>query len=96
MFSSYGGMKMYETKANIDGMMCSMCTSHVNDCIRQNFSVKSVKATLRNNGETTILSETPIDEEKLREALGKLGYRLTGFSQKEAEAKKGLFGFLKK
>lgn len=87
---------MYETKANIDGMMCSMCTSHVNDCIRAAFKVKSVKATLKNNGETTILSEEKIDEKALREALGKLGYKLTLFEEKEAEPKKGLFGFLKK
>ena len=89
-------MRMYETKANIDGMMCSMCTSHVNDCIRQNFTVRSVKATLKNNGETVIVSASPIDEEKLKAALGKLGYRLTGFSVKEVEEKKGFFSFLKK
>lgn len=87
---------MYETKANIDGMMCSMCTSHVNDCIRNTFKVKSVKATLKNNGETTIVSEDPIDEETLKDALGKLGYRLTGFSSTAKEEKKGLFSFLKK
>ena len=87
---------MYETKANIDGMMCSMCTSHVNDCIRQNFTVRSVKATLKNDGETVIVSASPIDEEKLKAALGKLGYRLTGFSVKEVEEKKGFFSFLKK
>ena len=87
---------MYETKANIDGMMCSMCTSHVNDCIRQNFTVRSVKATLKNNGETVIVSASPIDEEKLKAAIGKLGYRLTGFSVKEVEEKKGFFSFLKK
>ena len=87
---------MYETKANIDGMMCSMCTSHVNDCIRQNFNVKSVKATLKNNGETVIVSSSPIDEEKLKTALGKLGYTLTVFSVKEVEEKKGFFSFLKK
>ena len=87
---------MYETKANIDGMMCSMCTSHVNDCIRQNFTVRSVKATLKNDGETVIVSASPIDEEKLKAALGKLGYTLTGFSVKEVEEKKGFFSFLKK
>lgn len=87
---------MYETKANIDGMMCSMCTSHVNDAIRNAFNVKSVKATLKNNGETTIISENPIDEEKLKNALSGLGYRLTGFSSSVREEKKGFFGFLKK
>ena len=85
---------MYETKANIDGMMCSMCTSHVNECIRNSFRVKSVKATLKNNGETTILSQDPIDEEGLKEALGKLGYKLISFSSREVEEqKKGLFSF---
>ncbi len=87
---------MYETKACIDGMMCSMCTSHVNDCIRRNFSVRSVKATLKNGGETTIRSDDAIDEEKLRTALGELGYRLTSFRCSECEEKKGLFGFLRK
>ncbi len=87
---------MYETKANIDGMMCSMCTSHVNDCIRSAFKVKSVKATLKNNGETTIFSEEKIDEKALGEALGKLGYKLTGFEEKEVENEKGFFSFLKK
>ena len=87
---------MYETKANIDGMMCSMCTSHVNDLIRSTFKVKSVKAKLKNNGETTILSEERIDEERLRDALTKLGYKLTLFEEKETEVKKGIWGFLKK
>lgn len=83
---------MYEIKANIDGMMCSMCTSHVNECIRNAFNVKSVKATLKNNGETTILTDEKIDEKKLSGALEKLGYKLTGFSIEEKEGKKkGLF-----
>lgn len=83
---------MYEIKANIDGMMCSMCTSHVNDTIRNAFNVKSVKATLKNNGETTILTDEKIDEKKLSEALEKLGYKLTGFSiEEKEEKKKGLF-----
>ena len=31
---------MIQTVLKIDGMMCGMCESHVNDCIRQNFNVK--------------------------------------------------------
>jgi len=27
-------LNMYETKVKIDGMMCGMCESHINDAIR--------------------------------------------------------------
>ena len=33
---------MYQTTVKIDGMMCGMCESHINDVIRQNFAVKKV------------------------------------------------------
>ena len=32
-------LNMYETKVKIDGMMCGMCESHINDAIRNAFSV---------------------------------------------------------
>lgn len=35
---------MTRTVVGIDGMACSMCESHVNDIVRRNFHVKSVKA----------------------------------------------------
>lgn len=35
---------MTRTVVGIDGMACSMCESHVNDTVRRNFHVKSVKA----------------------------------------------------
>ena len=35
---------MYETKVKIDGMMCGMCESHINDAIRNAFAVKKVSA----------------------------------------------------
>lgn len=31
-------------KLKVDGMACSMCEAHVNDCIRNNFKVKKVKS----------------------------------------------------
>ena len=37
-------LNMYETKVKIDGMMCGMCESHINDAIRNAFSVKKVSA----------------------------------------------------
>ena len=56
---------MYETKVKIDGMMCGMCESHINDAIRNAFSVKKVSAS-HGKGEADIISEEPIDEAKLR------------------------------
>ena len=34
---------MIKTTLTIDGMMCGMCESHMNDVIRKNFTVKKVK-----------------------------------------------------
>lgn len=33
---------MYKTTVKIDGMMCGMCESHVNDMIRAKMPVKKV------------------------------------------------------
>ena len=54
---------MIETTVKIDGMMCSMCESHVNDAIRANFNVKKVSSSHAKN-RCEILSENAIDEKK--------------------------------
>ena len=59
---------MTETILKIDGMMCGMCESHINDAIRNAFSVKKVSAS-QSKGEADIISEEPIDEAKLREVI---------------------------
>ena len=87
-------LNMYETKVKIDGMMCGMCESHINDAIRNAFSVKKVSAS-HSRGEADIISEEPIDEAKLREAITKTGYDFVSMTRKPAE-KHSLFGFLKK
>ena len=66
----------YVTVLHIDGMMCGMCESHINDAIRNNFSVKSVKSSHK-KGITEITSDTPLDEEKLRKVIADTGYTLT-------------------
>ena len=35
---------MIQTTIGIDGMMCEMCETHINDAIRKNFTVKSAKS----------------------------------------------------
>ena len=84
---------MIKTTVGIDGMMCSMCEAHVNDTIRKAFEVKSVKSSHK-KGETEIISENPIDEDKLRKAMEPTGYAVTAISSQPYEKKKlfGLFG----
>ena len=87
-------LNMYETKVKIDGMMCGMCEAHISDAIRNAFAVKKVSAS-HTRGEADIISEAPIDEAKLREAIAKTGYDFVSMTSKPYE-KHGLFGFLKK
>lgn len=81
---------MIETTVRIDGMMCGMCESHVCDVIRNNFSVKKVRAS-HSKGTATILSPEPLDEAALRKAIADTGYQVTGVESKPHE-KHGLFG----
>ena len=58
-------LNMYETKVKIDGMMCGMCESHINDAIRNAFSVKKVSAS-HGKGEADIISEAARDHHQDR------------------------------
>lgn len=84
---------MIRTIVQIDGMMCGHCEAHVNDTIRQAFPVKRVESS-HTKKETVILSEEPLDEEKLRAVIAQTGYTL-GEIRTEPYEKKGLFSFLK-
>ena len=76
---------MKKTILTIDGMMCGMCESHVNDAIRANFNVKKVRSSHAKN-RCEIL-----DEKKAAEILGALGYKVTAFSEEEYKKKGFLF-----
>ena len=72
-------------------MACNMCEAHVNDAIRENFKVKKVNSSHTKN-QTEIISEEPLDETAIKEAVAPTGYKLLGISSEPYE-KKGLFGF---
>lgn len=86
---------MQQITLKIDGMMCGMCESHINESIRNNFSVKKVSSS-HAKGETVILTEEDLDEARLKEVIGNTSYKLLSVSQSPYEKKKGLFSFLKK
>ncbi len=82
---------MTKTVLSIEGMACGMCEAHVNDAIRANFSVKKVSSSHK-KGQTEIISEKPLDEARLRDTIGRTGYRLTAVSAEPYE-RKHLFRF---
>lgn len=84
---------MIKITLKIDGMMCGMCESHVNDAVRRAFPVKKVTSS-HSKGETVILAEADLPEQGLREAIEATGYRVLAISREQVE-KKGLFGFFK-
>ena len=84
---------MFETIVTVDGMMCGMCESHVNDAIRKAFPVKKVTSSHK-KGETVILTEQPVDEQAVRDALADTGYDVTAVASHPYK-KKGRFGFRK-
>lgn len=80
---------MYQITLGIDGMMCGMCESHINDAVRNAFPVKKVSSS-HSKGQTVILSEPAIPEAELRPVIAKTGYELTSYACAPYE-KKGLF-----
>ncbi len=81
---------MIKTIVKIDGMMCGMCKSHVNDKIRNSFKVNSVKSS-HVKGESVILTESKLNEADLRAAIEETGYKVLSVTSEEYQ-KKGLFG----
>ena len=81
---------MYKTTVRIDGMMCGMCETHVNDAIRSNLSFKKVSSSHK-KGETVILSENELTQEMITAALNNSGYTVMSVICEPYE-KKGLFG----
>lgn len=85
---------MIETKVKIDGMMCGMCESHINDAIRRAFNVKKVSSS-HSKGETVILSESPLDETALKQVIDDTGYVMLSVTSGEQEKKKSFFDIFK-
>lgn len=84
---------MIKITMNIDGMMCGMCEAHINEAVRNAFKVKKVNSSHTKN-QTVIIAETDINEQQLRTAVEKTGYKVLSVHSEPYE-KKGLFSFLK-
>ncbi len=82
---------MVKTTVEVNGMACGMCEAHVNDAIREAFSVKKVSSSHTKN-QTEIISEEELDAEKIKSVIAEQGYE-PGEIKSEPYQKKGLFGF---
>ena len=51
---------MVQTTLKVDGMMCGMCESHVNEVVRKTAQVEKVTSS-HTKGETVIVSAQPLD-----------------------------------
>lgn len=80
---------MTKTTVHIDGMMCAMCESHVNDAVRRALPVKKVTSSHK-TGETVLLTQQPPDQAALTAAIEAAGYRVLSITQEPYE-KHGLF-----
>lgn len=83
---------MIKTTVEVNGMMCGMCESHVNEAVRKNFTVKKVQSS-HTKSQTVILSEEALEEDKLKDAIGQTGYEV-GKIVSEPYQKKGFFSGL--
>ena len=86
---------MIKTTVKVDGMMCGMCESHVNDAVRKAFQVDKVSSS-HSKGETTLITDGPVDQDRLKAAIKATGYEIKGITSEPYEKKKGLFSFLHK
>ncbi len=77
---------MIKTTLKIDGMMCGHCEAHVNDTIRNGFDVKKVTSSHK-KGTSEIISDQPLDAEKLKAAIEADGYKVLSSVSKPYEKK---------
>ncbi len=83
---------MIKTTLKIDGMMCGMCEAHVNDVIRKLVPDAKKVSSSHTKGESTFISEKPVDEHELTAAIAETGYELLGVHSEEYKKKfLGLF-----
>ena len=87
---------MVKITAQVEGMHCGMCEAHVNGVVRRAFPVKKVSSS-HARGETVIIAEQCIDDERLRlyvYLFGDAGYKVTSIIHEACEERGSIFSFL--
>ncbi len=85
---------MFRIILGVEGMMCGMCEAHINDAIRNTFTVKKVTSS-RAKKQTVIISPDELSEEMLRSTIKAAGYEVISVTSEPYE-KKGLFPYMRR
>lgn len=81
-------MNRYTLK--IDGMMCSMCETHVNEIVRKGFKIHKVRSNHSKN-EVIFTSDEILSKEKIKQVFEPTGYKVLSISIEE-NVKMKIFG----
>ena len=84
---------MVKLTIGIEGMACGMCEAHINEVVRNAFSVKKVTSSHAKK-QTVIIAEKDIPKQELKDVVAKAGYNVVSVSSEPYE-KKGLFSAFK-
>lgn len=85
---------MVKMTLGVEGMACGMCEAHVNEAVRNTFSVKKVTSSHAKK-QTIIIVEKDIPESELKDVIEKAGYEVVSVSS-EPHEKKRLFSALRR
>lgn len=85
---------MIKITIQIEGMQCGMCEAHINDVMRREFPVKKVNSS-HAKGQTVIITEDEIDDQRLKEVVEKTGYEVIAV-KREPYKERGLFSVRRK
>lgn len=77
---------MIKITLNIEGMACGMCEAHINEAIRKEFKVNKVTSS-HSKGKTEIITESPIDNNKLKSVIEATGYKVLGINTEPYDKK---------
>lgn len=68
---------------SVDGMTCGHCVMSVNEELSEIPGVKNVDVILNSGGasKVTVLTDTPLDDAALSDAVSEAGYTLVGISR---------------
>lgn len=83
---------MIKITVKVDGMVCGMCETNINEMVKKVFDVKKI-TTSHARRETVILTEENIDDQELKDIIGQAGYGVISIDKEEYK-KKRLFGKL--
>ena len=72
---------MKQITLKVDGMMCGMCESHVNEAVCKAFPKAKKVTSSHSKGQTVILTEEDIPETALRVAIEPTGYQVLGYKE---------------